>query len=252
MTRVRRALRQHVPKRWRRYVAQIRRRLNDWRTRNDREFSDERVEPDVFTKFVCAVDIEQSIRHTAHFDGKIHNIRLAVNRLNHIYLRPGASLSFWRLVGTPTTKNGFQIGRAIIDDRLSADVGGGLCQIASLLYELGLRSGVEILERHPHSRDLYTEESRFTPLGLDATVVWGFKDVRLRNPYSYPLTFAFEVTGATLRGRLFSEQPTVIRDLDITREDNPNGRSRTAVVCRRDDMGRNVQLSHDTYVVDPS
>jgi vancomycin resistance protein VanW len=250
MMRIRRALRRHVPERLRRLVAQTRRRLNDWRTRNDCEYSGERVEARVLAKFVCSVDIEQSIRHTAHFDGKIHNIRLAVDRLNHICLRPGASLSFWKLIGMPTTKNGFQIGRAIIDDRLSTDVGGGLCQIASLLYELGLRGGAAILERHPHSRDLYTEDNRFTPLGLDATVVWGFKDVRLRNPYSYALAFAFEVTGSTLRGRLFSEQPTLIHDLDVTREDNR--RYRTAIVCRRDECGRIVQLSRDTYVVDPA
>ena len=252
MMQIRRVLRRHVPERWRRVVAQTRRGLSDWWARNDVEFARRRVDARALATYFCSVDIAQPIRHTAHYDGKIHNIRLAVERLNHIRLEPGESLSFWKLIGAPTAKNDFQVGRGIVNDRLSADVGGGLCQIASLLYELGLRAGATILERHPHSRDLYTEDNRFTPLGLDATVVWGFKDVRLRNPHAYALAFAFEVDGATLRGRLFSEQPTASRDLVVTRTENPGGASRTAVVCGRDGLGHTAPISRDTYIVDPS
>ena len=52
-----------------------------------------------------------------------------------------------------------------------------------MLYHLALVGGLEIVERHPHSIDIYREEDRYAPLGADATVVWGFKDLRLRNPY---------------------------------------------------------------------
>jgi len=252
MRSLREVLRRRLPHGLRRLVAQTKRRLQDARRQSKAKFTSKRVEPAELARFTCAVDIEQPIRRTAHFEGKMHNIRLAVARMNHIRLQPSEALSFWRIVGSPTAKNGFQVGRGIVDNRLSADVGGGLCQIASLLYELGLRAGATILERHPHSRDLYTEDNRFTPLGLDATIVWGFKDVRLANPYPHTLAFVFDVEGSTLRGRLFSAQPIAPLDLVLAREDDATGRLRTAKIGRRDGKGSTAPLTCDTYIIDVS
>jgi vancomycin resistance protein VanW len=167
----------------------------------------------------AAVAISQPIRRTAHFDGKLHNLMLAARVLDGISVRPGETISFWRITGRPVASRGFQTGRAIVNDRLGADIGGGLCQVASLLYELGLRTGMTIAERHPHSRDLYTEDTRFTPLGLDAAIVWGFKDVRWTNPHDQAVTLAFRVEGETLHGSLFAPAPIPAYDLAITSRD---------------------------------
>jgi vancomycin resistance protein VanW len=150
----------------------------------------------------------------------------------------------------PTVRNGYQLGRGIIGDRLSADVGGGLCQIASLLYELGLRGGLTIIERHPHSRDLYTEDNRFTPLGLDATVVWGFKDVRLGNTLGSRVAFEFAVGDGTLRGRLLSDEALPAFELELSRRDE--GRMRFAEVRARRTDGAAFVVSRDAYIIDPS
>ncbi len=50
-------------------------------------------------------------------------------------------------------------------------------------------SGLKILERHPHSRDIYDDRTRFTPLGADATVSFGFKDLRVLNNLPTPFCF---------------------------------------------------------------
>jgi vancomycin resistance protein VanW len=248
--RIRARLRRHVPERWRRLIAQARRRAGDARSSAKFEFSDECVEQRDFADFVCAVDISQPIRQTAHYEGKLHNIDLAVGRLNHLCLRGRQAVSFWQRVGMPTAANGFRLGRGIVGDRLSPDIGGGLCQIASLLYELGLRAGMTVLERHPHSRDLYTEVNRFTPLGLDATVVWGFKDVRLANVHTHAVIFDFSVDGSVLRGRLLSEEPLRALDLETSRRDE--GQKRIAEVRSRDLDGKTFLVSRDSYVIDPS
>jgi vancomycin resistance protein VanW len=246
--RLRARLRRHVPEPLRRFAAQARRRASD--VRGSFAFATKRLSPDEIAGLIRVVEIEQPIRQTAHFEGKLHNINLAVGRLNGLCLKSGEALSFWRAIGMPTARHGFQIGRGIIGDRLSADVGGGLCQIASLLYELGLRGGIAVIERHPHSRDLYTEDNRFTPLGLDATVVWGFKDVRLGNSLAHRVAFEFAVDGATLRGWLLSEQPIAANDLEMARRDE--GRMRIAETRKRDRNGATSLISRNAYIIDPS
>ena len=50
-----------------------------------------------------------------------------------------------------------------------------------MLYINALKAGLTIIERHSHSIDIYQEHERFTPLGSDATVVYGYKDLQFQN-----------------------------------------------------------------------
>jgi vancomycin resistance protein VanW len=196
-----------------------------------------------------ALRLTQPIRRSHHWEGKLHNLRLAARLLDGVALAPGEIFSFWALVGRPSQGRGFAIGRAIRADRLGQDVGGGLCQISGLAYEMGLRAGLTIIERHPHSRDLYDEATRFTPLGFDATIVWGHKDLRLRNETSHALVFAFEVTDAEICGRVLVEAPMAASELTIEREDASDGRSRTVRVRRLCASGGAELVSEDIYAV---
>ncbi len=186
------------------------------------------------------VKVTQPIRASEHFEGKLANLALAAQRLNGIGLPPGKILSFWALMGEPAEKNGFALGRAIRADVLGPDIGGGLCQISGLAYELGLRAGLTIIERHPHSQDLYTEAARFTPLGLDATVVWGHKDLRLRNDGPESFVFGFEVSPAEITGRVWSNG--VAQVLRLERVDD------TASGVRQVQVWRGAErMSRDDY-----
>jgi vancomycin resistance protein VanW len=196
-----------------------------------------------------ALRLTQPIRRSDHWQGKLHNLRLAARLLDGVALAPGEIFSFWALVGRPSRARGFAIGRAIRADRLGQDVGGGLCQISGLAYEMGLRAGLAIIERHPHSRDLYDEATRFTPLGFDATIVWGHKDLRLRNEASHAVVFAFEVTDLDICGRVLVEAPMAISELDIERQDASDGRSRTVRVRRVLVSGDAELVSEDVYAV---
>jgi vancomycin resistance protein VanW len=249
MTGLRHALRRFAPETLRRWFAQGRRALSDWARPGPYRFAQTRTDQAQTAGWSLAVEIVQPIRRTAHFEGKWHNIALAAERLNHARLDPGHALSFWTMVGRPGARNGFQTGRGIVDGRLSADIGGGLCQMGSVLYELGLRGGLTVLERHAHTRDLYTEESRFTPFGLDAAVVWGFKDVRLGNPHPFAVALAFAVEGETLKARLWSQAPLAPCPLEVERTERPDRKERVAAVYRLRAGGREPVAS-TVYVVD--
>jgi vancomycin resistance protein VanW len=168
----------------------------------------------------AAVSIEQPIRQSPLWEGKLANLQRGAAMLDGVLIAPGELFSFWHWIGSPTAARGFAVGRAIRDDLATGDPGGGLCQLSGIAYELGLRAGLHIAERHPHSRDLYeTEEDRFTPLGLDATVVWPWKDLRLENRLGVPVALRFAVEGMELRAWLQSEMDMTEQALRLERTD---------------------------------
>ena len=129
---------------------------------------------------------------------------------------------------------------------LGADVGGGLCQLSGLAYELGLRAGLAVVERHPHTQDLYTEATRFTPLGLDATVVYGHKDLRLRNDRHAPLALRFAVDAHRVVGTVLSAAPFAAASVEIVKREDAN--LRDVRVFRTPHAGVRELMSADIYV----
>ena len=182
-------------------------------------------------------------------EGKLENIRLGVARLDAVTIAPGEIFSFWALVGRPDATAGFRPGRSIRGGVVGGEIGGGLCQLSGIAYELGLRAGLILCERHPHSQDLYSEEERFTPLGLDATVVWPHKDLRLANPFDVPVTLRLVLDKMVLRASLHAPRPIGAMAIEIERTDH-EGR-REVRVSRRGERQAIAVLSHDGYAVAP-
>lgn len=135
----------------------------------------------------------QPIRKNDFSENKKHNLRLGIQAIENRIIAPQQIFSFWHLIPKPISQNGFKKGRNLMNGELALDYGGGLCQLSGIIYHLVLEAGLEILERHPHSLDIYTEASRYTPLGSDATVVYGHKDLRFRNNLGGSLSLQFEV-----------------------------------------------------------
>lgn len=163
------------------------------------------------------VQLSQPVMASSVLQAKLTNLHRGAELLNLIVLEPGQVWSFWENVGRPSTRNGFAKGRNIVDGRLLLQVGGGLCQLSSLIYHLALLGGLDVLERYPHSVDIYKEEDRFTPLGADATVVWGVKDLRLQNPYTMPISIGCFLNGHRLYGEVRSAEVVVEKSVEFVR-----------------------------------
>lgn len=212
MLAMRRMARRAVPLELRQVVAQARRMGRDWaggvelqRGRGGEEWP------------VC-VELSQPVKHSAAVEAKLTNLRIAASLLDHNLIEPGGRWSFWDRVGRPSARRGFAEGRNIVDGALVRQTGGGLCQLSGLLYHLALLGGLEAAERHAHSLDIYREDERHTPLGADATVVWGFKDLRLRNPHPFAVSLAVSVEDTRIVGRLHGAEPIPPRDVSFVRE----------------------------------
>jgi vancomycin resistance protein VanW len=244
---IRTTWRRHAPKWLQLGIALCRRRVRDRMTGMAHDIVAPGRGAQAASFPIQVISLMQPIRKSPHWEGKLANLRIAAERLNRITLPPDKVLSFWRAIGAPTENNGFRLGRSIRNDTVGADIGGGLCQISGLLYETALRAGLQIVERQAHTQDLYTNETRFTALGLDATVVWGHKDVRLRNATGQSLAFNFEVTTEEIRATLWSERPLDLAGLVIENE-NCGEQGRQVSVFRQMGSQRSL-ISSDFYKI---
>lgn len=148
------------------------------------------------------ITISQRINVSDWAENKKHNLILAISKFQNLAIYPGKVFSFWQKVGNPSKKAGFKVGINIIKNKLDFDYGGGLCQLSGLLYHLTLTAGIFIIERHPHSVDLYTDETRYTPLGADSTTAYGYKDLRFLNNLEIPISFRIKIEGDQLVGSI--------------------------------------------------
>lgn len=172
------------------------------------------------------IRVVQPIRRTSLHENKLINLRRAASLLDYQLIPAGANWSFWHAVRRPDARNGFVAGRNLVAGRLVEQTGGGLCQMASLLYHMALLGGLTIRERHAHSVDIYREEERFTPLGADATVVWGFKDLRVVNPHAFPLVLRVQVHDEELCGELHAQENLLPQRVEFLREPLADARVR--------------------------
>lgn len=116
--------------------------------------------------------------------GKVQNLRAACRRLDGIEIPAGEVFSFWKQLGRVRRAEGFTEGRELRSGCLVPNLGGGLCQLSGLLHAAALETGLEVVERHEHSRTL---PGSTLPPEQDATVFWNYVDLRFRAPFAWRL-----------------------------------------------------------------
>ena len=168
--------------------------------------------------FGFSISTLQEIKKGKFFENKMHNIITASKRIENITIYPNQVFSFWRIIGNPNTKNTFKVGRNIINGKVSEEKAGGICQLSSILYITSLKANLKIIERHNHSVDIYTEEERFTPLGADATVVYGSKDLIFQNNFDFPIRFNFVFNSNYITCHLKSLNPIMEAEVEFRRD----------------------------------
>jgi vancomycin resistance protein YoaR len=110
------------------------------------------------------------------FAPRLTNIHRAADLMDRTLVLPGKMFSLNQAVGERTKERGFAAGFIIDNGQLGVDLGGGVSQLATTTFNAAYFAGLELVEHHPHSFYI----SRY-PEGREATVAWGFKDLRFRN-----------------------------------------------------------------------
>lgn len=132
-------------------------------------------------------------------DERAENLRLAAEAINGYVIEPGATFSFNEVVGDTTAERGYKEAPVLYSSGLGSSDGGGICQVSTALYIAAVKADLEIVERHPHS-----VPSDYAPIGLDATIVYGSRDLRIKNNTDFPITIYAKAVGQTVSVNLGS------------------------------------------------
>ncbi len=147
---------------------------------------------------------------------RTHNVGLGASLLDGQVILPGRLLSFNDTLGDRSEARGFRYAPVIAGGAIVEGMGGGTCQVASTLYAASFFAGLVIEERQPHSRP-----SSYIKLGLDATVSYPDLDLKIRNPFEYPVVIHFTVDDGKARAEIRAiERPftvTLLRKIIGTR-----------------------------------
>lgn len=112
---------------------------------------------------------------------KIINLKIAVEKIDGIIIKPGETFSYWKLIGKPTAKKGYVPGMVLFCGTYTMGIGGGLCQLSNLIYWMTLHTPLTIVERYRHSYDVFPDSNRTQPFGSGATCVYPYRDLMIRN-----------------------------------------------------------------------
>lgn len=137
--------------------------------------------------------------------GRTRNIALAAARLDGQCLEMDAVFSLDDALGPRRPGDGYVDAPAILDGERELAPAGGVCQLATTVYNAALLAGLTIVERHPHGRPV-----PYVPPGRDATVARFHKDLKLRNELGQPLQIKAAVVGERVVVTLLGERPASV------------------------------------------
>ncbi|MGI6082196.1 MAG: VanW family protein [Limnochordia bacterium] len=143
------------------------------------------------------IDLRESTEH------EVHNIALAADRLTNTVIPGGQVFSLNETIGPYTEDQGFLPGRNYIAGQVTLDVGGGVCMIATMLYNLTVLSNLPVVQRKPHSMTV-----PYVPPGQDASVSWtAGVDYRFRNNTSGPILIWAKTADDELSMAFYGQEP---------------------------------------------
>ncbi len=108
--------------------------------------------------------------------GRMENLRLSCAAVDGFLLKRGEEFSFNEVVGPRTAEKGYQEGLIFVAGEEAIEVGGGVCQVATTLYNAARVLGLDITEHHSHSKEVAYEAHP-----NDAAVYYGQLDMRFLN-----------------------------------------------------------------------
>ncbi len=114
--------------------------------------------------------------------GQRHNAVKAARAIDGAIIPPDSVFSFNQRVGSWTRERGFVRAPVSMGGVLVPSWGGGVCQVSTTVYIAALLAGLEVTERYPHA-----VAPSYVPFGMDAAVAQGVADLKLHNPFAFPV-----------------------------------------------------------------
>ncbi len=211
------------------------------------------VEPEISTEKANAMGIEKRIstfttRYDPTYLARVHNIHILADELDETIVPPGEIFSFNEVIGPRTVEKGYREAMQIQNGELVPAIGGGVCQVATTLFNTVFFAGYPVAERHNHSFFL----SKY-PVGRDAAVSYTSPDFKFKNDTSAYLliktaytsksvTISFYSTDFKTEVTFTTSPFTNIKSFDTKHEEDPTLLQGESVVEQEGILGRDVTV----------
>ena len=126
--------------------------------------------------------VSTTTSETTDNDNRNTNIRLVCEKLDGLVLQPGEKFNFNDYIGRRTSEGGFKTAHGIYNGSMRDEIGGGICQANTMLYQSVTKANLKVDERKNHSIP-----STYVDKGTDATVTWYSPNFRFTNDSEYPI-----------------------------------------------------------------
>jgi hypothetical protein len=140
---------------------------------------------------------------------RVRNIQRIADIVRGVYLVPGETLSLNEYVGPRTVENGFIAAGAIRQGHLILEVGGGVSQFATTIFNAAFFAGMDFEEYRSHT--LYF--SRY-PYGREATISSPAPDLKMTNTTNYPILIWTSYTDESITVSMYSTKHIEIAEID--------------------------------------
>ncbi len=126
------------------------------------------------------------------------NIKRAAAAINGTVLQPGEEFSFNDTVGQRTEEKGYGGAAAYNEGEVVTEVGGGVCQVSSTLYNAVFRAGLTTTYRRSH-----TFAPTYVTPGTDATVSWPGPDYKFVNNSDHAIGIITWYENQTMNAQIY-------------------------------------------------
>lgn len=133
---------------------------------------------------------------------RLYNIQKVADLLDDSVVAPGGTWSFNEIAGDCNAEAGFKEANVINGDEMSQEAGGGVCQVATTIFNAVYEAGLPISERHNH-----TMRSGSYPEGLDAAIAYPTLDLRWENSTSSDILLTTSYNSYSVTANLIGENP---------------------------------------------
>ncbi len=138
-------------------------------------------------------------------ENKVFNLKLVTATLDNLVIRPKETFSFWKLAHHADRFTPYKEGLVVVNGKLTTTPGGGMCQMSNLLFWVFLHTPLTILERHGHGVKDFPEPPSDAPLGVDATVLEGWLDLKVRNDTASTFQISISFDGERITGCIYTD-----------------------------------------------
>lgn len=133
--------------------------------------------------------------------GRAQNVRNGVSKADGKILYPGEEFDLAKTVSPFTQENGYELAGAYQNGTTVESFGGGICQVATTLYNAVIRAELEVTMRFNHSMMVhYVEPS------MDAAIAGDYKDLRFKNNLDAPVYIEGYCSGGIIYFNIYGKE----------------------------------------------